>query len=85
MFHVELRQFPHVARAFNLSAEELEARILRRWRGGTELELQDRLWDPRRAKLTVYEGRELEISEIGLGRGWANVTRTAGVRTLPRT
>jgi hypothetical protein len=76
VFHVELRQFPHVARAFNLSAEELEARILNRWRGGAQLELQDRWWDPRRAKLTIYEGRELEISEIGLGRGWANVTRT---------
>jgi hypothetical protein len=76
VFHVELRQFPHVARAFNLSAEELEARILSGWRRGAHVELQDRRWDPGRAKLTVYEGRELEISEIGLGRGWANVTRT---------
>lgn len=76
MFHVELRQFPHVARAFNLSSEELEQRILGSWRRGAQLELQDRRWDPRRAKLTVYEGRELETAEIGLGRGWANVTRT---------
>jgi hypothetical protein len=76
VFHVELRQFPHVARAFNLSAEELEERILGRWRRGTNVELQDRRWDPERAKLTVYEGRELDISEIGLGRGWANATRT---------
>jgi hypothetical protein len=76
VFHVELRQFPHAARAFNLSAEELERRILGSWRRGGQVELQDRRWDPRRAKLTIYEGRELDASEIGLGRGWANVTRT---------
>ena len=32
MFHVELRQFPHQARAFNLTREELDARILQRAR-----------------------------------------------------
>jgi hypothetical protein len=75
VFHIELRQFPHVARAFNLSAEQLEQRILGSWRRGAQVELQERHWDPRRAKLTVYEGPELDPSEIGLGRGWANVTR----------
>lgn len=28
MFHVQLRQFPHLARAFNLTAEELHSRVL---------------------------------------------------------
>ena len=43
MFHVELRQFPHVARMFNLSREELEARILGPWLAGRELELDQPL------------------------------------------
>src|SRR2546423_8463753 len=76
MFHVELRQFPHVARAFNLTREELDGRITRRWVQGQMVELDDRRWAPERAKLTIYEGRALAVEEIGLGRGWANVTRT---------
>jgi hypothetical protein len=76
MFHVELRQFPHVARAFNLTREDLDARIARRWVQGQVVELNDRQWAPERAKLEIYEGRALATEEIGLGRGWANVTRT---------
>src|SRR5205807_523173 len=76
MFHVELRQFPHVARAFNLTREELDGRVTRRWVQGQMVELDDRRWAPERAKLAIYEGRALAVEEIGLGRGWANVTRT---------
>ncbi len=75
MFHVELRQFPHVARTFNLSREQLETRILNAWTSGEAIELDDRRWSPERAKLTIYEARELATDEIGLGRGWANATR----------
>lgn len=74
MFHLELRQFPHVARAFNLDGVELDA-ILVPWVGGQPVELDDRSWEPKRAKLTVYEGAELASEEIGMGRGWANVAR----------
>ena len=42
MFHVELRQFLHVARAFNLTREELDARILHPWVNGGSIALQDR-------------------------------------------
>lgn len=76
VFHVELRQFPHVARAFNLTRDEMEARFAAPWRAGRPVELEDRRWDPDRARLTVYEGRALATDEIGLGRGWANATRT---------
>ena len=75
MFHVELRQFPHQARAFNLEREELERRIVQPWVGGATVELQEHRFTPEKAKLTIYEGRELAASEMGLGRGWANVTR----------
>ncbi len=76
MFHFELRQFPHVARAFNLSREELLARVLEPWAAGRAVEWEDRRWAPDRARLTILEGPELAMSEIGLGRGWANATRT---------
>jgi hypothetical protein len=75
MFHVEVRQFPHVARAFNLGGDELRERILAPWVGEPELEFQERQWSTSKAKLTIYEGPELTPDQIGLGRGWANATR----------
>jgi hypothetical protein len=76
VFHLELRQFPHVARAFNLARDELDARILTPWIQGKAVELSDRRWAPERAKLTIYEGRALATEEIGMGRGWSNATRS---------
>jgi hypothetical protein len=76
VFHVELRQFPHQARAFNLSREELNARILAPWAAGESVSLDDRRWSPERAKLSIYEGPAIEADQLGLGRGWANVTRS---------
>jgi hypothetical protein len=75
VFHVELRQFPHQARAFNLTRDELEARILRPWTSGDAIELDDRRWAPDRARLTIYEGPRLADDQLGMGRGWGNVTR----------
>lgn len=75
MYHVELRQFPHQARAFNLTSEELRARISAPWVAGETVECGDRRWAPERTKLTIYEGPRLRPDEIGLGRGWANATR----------
>jgi hypothetical protein len=75
VFHVELRQFPHQARAFNLTREELEARILRPWTSGGAIELDERRWAPDRARLTIYEGPRLADDQLGMGRGWGNVTR----------
>jgi hypothetical protein len=77
LFHVELKQFPHVARAFNLSREELQARILGPFVRDQVVELQDRRWAPERVKLMIYEGRRLRPDEIGLGRGWNNVVRNS--------
>ncbi len=75
MFHVELRQFPHSARAFNLTAEQLRASFLVPWVAGETLEWSERQWAPDRAKLAVYEGPELRPDELGMGRGWANAVR----------
>ncbi len=75
MFHVELRQFPHQARAFNLTQAELDARIVGPWTSGGTVELEERRWSADKARLTIYEGPALGPEQLGLGRGWANVTR----------
>ncbi len=77
MYHLELRQFPHVARAFNLRREELDARFVRRWVGGEIIDHDDRRWAPERTRLTIYEGPELRVEEIGMGRGWGTVVKSS--------
>lgn len=75
MFHVELRQFPHVARSFNLSEAELTTKVLVPWSEGQLVKLGEREWEPARAKLTILEAPELRLDEIGMGRGWGNAIR----------
>ncbi len=75
MFHLELRQFPHSARAFNLTRPELD-RILRPLAVGRSVQMNERLWAPGKTKITVYEAPELPVEEMGMGRGWGNVTKT---------
>jgi hypothetical protein len=77
VFHVEVRQFPNVTRAFNLSQAELNAKVLVPWSRGQVVVLGEREWEPAKAKLTVLEGREVRQDELGLGRGWANASRDA--------
>jgi hypothetical protein len=77
VFHVELRQFPNVARAFNLTRDELDRRFARPWVTGAAVTHDDRTWSPEKARLTIYEGPGLDLSEIGLGRGWATVGKTS--------
>ncbi len=83
MFHVELRRFPHVARAFNLSAEELQQRIVTPWVAGAAIDFDERTWEPARTKLAIYEGPEVRSEDMGLGRGWAAATR-AGAEVTAR-
>ncbi len=77
MFHVEIRQFPHVARAFNLSGDEVRARIVAPWTAGQGVEWEERRWAPDRARLTILEGPELATADLGMGRGWANAVRVS--------
>ncbi len=77
MFHLELRQFPHVARAFNLTRDELDLRFARPWVSGSPVVHEDRRWTPEKARLIIFEGPELPTEEMGLGRGWANVGRSS--------
>ncbi len=81
VYHVELRQFPGLARAFNLSAGEIEARILTPWAARSEVELDGRRFTPGKAKLTILEGPVLAPEQIGVGRGWGNANRSGCERT----
>jgi hypothetical protein len=76
MFHIELRQFPHVAREFNIAEADLRSRIVAPWLAGRQLEFGERKWAPERARLTIYEGPQLRTDEIAMGRGWSNATRS---------
>ncbi|MGO9902089.1 MAG: hypothetical protein ACLP0J_20930 [Solirubrobacteraceae bacterium] len=76
MLHLELRQRPHVAHAFNLLEQEVALRVLGPLVAGRPFDYAEREWDPRKTKLTVLEGPELRLAEIGMGRGWANAQRS---------
>jgi hypothetical protein len=71
MFHIELRQFPHNACAFNLTDAEL-SQIVGLWSREQWIELGERKWNPHQARLTVLEGPRLEVEELAMGRGWRN-------------
>ncbi len=75
MFHVELRQFPHAARAFNLSEEELRVQVLDSWVAGRAVAWADRRWSAEKAQLTIISGPELAPQAMGMGRGWQEALR----------
>ena len=77
VFHLELRQFPRVARVFNLTREEVDARFARPWINGTVIKYEDQPFAPDRGHLTIYEGPELRPDEIAMGRGWGNVGKSS--------
>ena len=62
MFHVEVRKFPHVARSFNLSEAELNAKILVPWSDGQLVLLGEQKWEPASAKLTIVAACRLDAS-----------------------
>jgi hypothetical protein len=75
VYHLELRQFPHVSRAFNLDREALETRFLKPFVAGDLIEYDDRRWGADKSRLTVLEGPELSQVDRGLGRGWGMATK----------
>lgn len=77
VYHLELRQFPHVTRVFNLDRAELEARFLRPWAQGAMIDQDERRWAPDKTRLKVMAGPPVRPDELGLGRGWGTVTKVA--------
>jgi hypothetical protein len=75
MYHVELRQRPNVARAFNISEEKLQSEFLAPLFGGKPFEYAGHEWDGRQAHVTILEGPELAPNQLLLGRGWSNAEK----------
>lgn len=75
VYHVDLRSGVHAARAFNLSGEELERRFAAPMRAGRTFSFEDREWEPKDTRMTVYEAEQLRPDQIGMGRGWQTVQK----------
>jgi hypothetical protein len=65
------------ARLFNLSREELRAKVLDPWLGRRIFELAESEWDPRESSLRILEGRHLDNPDRAFGQGWSNAERSA--------
>ena len=74
-FHIEVSEGIGHARAFNLTAEELQRTVLEPWLSGRPVLLGDRKWDPEESELRILEGSELSNPELSFGQGWANAER----------
>jgi hypothetical protein len=74
VYHLELRQFPHNVNRFNLDRDALMA-ILAQWIHDRPVELGERRWNPREARITIIEGPELTGADLSMGRGWRSAQR----------
>jgi hypothetical protein len=75
-YHVEIKHGFRLARALNLTEAELNEQILGPWRRGAVIALGDRHWTPAESELRVYEGPELDSTQLALGQGWTNAQRS---------
>ncbi len=75
MYHLELRQFPHNFCRFNLTERELHETVLDGWVRGEWVEIGERRWNAHQAHLKVFEGPELPVEQLSMGRGWRNAVR----------
>jgi hypothetical protein len=75
VFHVELRETIHNTHLFNLEDGDLEERIVGPWLRDKVIDVGERRWSPARTRLTILEGPQLGLGELGLGRGWSNAVR----------
>lgn len=73
-YHLELRQFPHVARRFNQSEQQVLA-LAKPWVGEQWIEEAERKWNMHEATLTILEGPKLSMADLAMGRGWRNAQR----------
>jgi hypothetical protein len=74
VYHLELRQFPHVARRFNQSEQQVLA-LAQPWVGEEWVEEAERKWNINEATLTILEGPKLTMADLAMGRGWRNAQR----------
>lgn len=77
MFHVEMRTGMQVVREFNLSEQRLWVEFLAPLMADTPFSVEGHEFIPRQTRLKVYEGEQLRPDQLGVGRGWQNVERSA--------
>jgi hypothetical protein len=75
MFHLELRQGIQSVRAFNMSEQQLSARFLAPLLADQEFIYEGHDWTPRKVRIRIFEGPELQTYQLGMGRGWQEVER----------
>ena len=76
-FHVELSSGINHARAFNLSREELLAKVVAPWLEDLPVELGEQDWQPAESQLKILEGPHLSTPDLSFGQGWANAERAS--------
>jgi hypothetical protein len=74
VYHLELRNFPHVVCRFNQSEAQLRAIVLP-WVREEWIEEGERKWNANDATLTVLEGPKLSMPDLAMGKGWRNAQR----------
>jgi hypothetical protein len=77
MFHVEISSGFHRARVFNLTREDVMAKIVQPWLEERPIEMGDREWAPRDNSLKILEGPEMKTQDLSFGQGWANAERAS--------
>jgi hypothetical protein len=90
MYHLELNEYPHLARVHNVTEQRLQDEVVRPFVRGEIFEIGEHKWIPQRTKLTILEWPEIPLSQLGLGRGWTTAVRrgkdvTAAVLEAART
>jgi hypothetical protein len=76
-FHVEVSAGMHRARVFNLSREDLTAKVVEPWLADRTIAMGDREWVPRKSSLKILEGPAMEGPDLAAGQGWANAERSS--------
>ncbi|MGE5280711.1 MAG: hypothetical protein ACM3N0_00050 [Chloroflexota bacterium] len=74
-FHVQLSSEKERARVFNLSREELLARVIEPWLAGRTFEIAEYEWLPSESELKILEGPHLDNPDLAIGQGWSNAER----------
>src|SRR5208282_2181024 len=74
MFHLQMRESVHDSWRFNMSEQQMLA-VAGPWSQGQSLEFDERRWYPDKAWLAIFEGPELPISQLSMGRGRAAAQR----------
>jgi hypothetical protein len=75
MFHLELRQGIQSVRAFNMNEQQLSARFLAPLLADQEFTYEGHDWTPRKVRIRIFDGPELQTYQLGMGRGWQEVER----------